>query len=198
MHRNNNVINGLNTIDTIRIELIGLTKEREIRLDKSRKEWETVKKERQDRAKEIDGLYDEVKVFTHKINILISSLVDNYTGESEAMDLAEEYLLKEIERNEGIEAYRMYVREQVRQGRSCYVYANAETTSNSEADTNYIEHKTAQIKALQEKIDKLREARKKLPSDGNKKPAPMPQMEKITLQDEQVIDIPDEMPILDD
>ena len=198
MHRNNNVINGLNTIDTIKIELIGLTKEREIRLENSRKEWDKVLKEKQDRTKEIDGLYDEVKVFTHKINILISSLVDNYTGENLAMDLAEEYLIKEIERNEGIEAYRMYAREQVRKGVSHYVLSNATLSFDPECDTNYIEHKTEQIKKLQEKLDGLREARKKLPENKNKKPAKMPKMEEMALQDEQVVEIPDEMPIIDD
>lgn len=198
MHRNNNVINGLNTIDTIKIELICLTKEREIRLENSRKEWDKVIKEKQDRTKEIDGLYDEVKVFTHKINVLISSLVENYTGQNNAMDLAEKYLIKEIERNEGIEAYRMYLREQVRNGNTNYINTRAEIITNPEADTYYIEHKTKQIKTLQEKLDALREARKKLPENKNKKPAKMPKMEEMALQDEQVVEIPDEMPIIDD
>ena len=154
MHEDKNFANLLNSIQIIKIEMIGLKIERDKLLIKRNGFWEKVMKKKENQVNEISGVIEEIGDVTYKINKLISSLTQ-YHGNKDVMKLAIQYIDEEIERDTVIHTSKVKAQKLVAAGKDCYLFPDGTTSKDPNVGTNYIMHKERQIKMLKEKRNLL-------------------------------------------
>ncbi len=135
-------------IDAIYNALRAAIKNRNRWQEEQRKLWSIIKKTKANHKNEMDAIGRHIGEETHKINCLISQLCQ-YKRTHKAMNLAYEYLKREIERlNEIIKRRREYA-ELVRAGKAYYQLDDGTMSTNPNTDREYINQKMAQRSKLQ-------------------------------------------------
>lgn len=96
----------------------------------------------------MNKISEEIGENTHEINIILNELT-KYKKTHKAMNIAYNYLLKEIERTKLIiDKWKKAVKD-VEEGRSIFIKATGENDTNTEPSKKYIQKKSVQLINLQ-------------------------------------------------
>lgn len=155
MHQNENIINVLNTIESIHLELQGIIYERQRLLNLAKEYWDIVRAHRVSRRREISITYQRVGNNTYLADRLIGRMVRSYSGEHAAIRLGIEYVETELERVRGIHEDRVELRDDVAHGRRGYIYSDGRTTEDPTVDNEYIASRERRIERLERWLEAL-------------------------------------------
>ena len=110
--------------------------------------WSIIKRTRTNHEKEMDRIDQQIGNATHKVNKVISQLCQ-YKKTHKAMNLAYEYLKKEMERISKIIDSKTRLANDVERGRATYITSAGRTITDTTEQRKYIKKKTEQYYKLQ-------------------------------------------------
>lgn len=111
------------------------------------REWEIVKRRRIDRTEELDRIDHAIGKQTHVVNQLLSELTQ-YRKTHRAMNLAYDYVSREITRIERIVAHWQNTIREVDAGRSFLINSRGVSHTNTTNLKNYVAKKRQQLSKL--------------------------------------------------
>lgn len=111
------------------------------------REWEIIKRRRIDRTEELDRIDRAIGRQTHAVNQLLSELTQ-YRKTHRAMNLAYDYVSREINRIERIVAHWQNTIREVDAGRSSLISSRGVSHTNTTGLKNYVAKKRQQLAKL--------------------------------------------------
>ena len=110
--------------------------------------WDRIKRYNCDRSTQMKEITEKIGKCTHKLNQLINELCQ-YRKTHRAMNLAHDYIVKEITRINKIVNSKKQLIAGVNRGSACLISSNGVTHTNTLSLENYVKQKTAQIASLE-------------------------------------------------
>ena len=135
-------------VDSIYNQMIRALDERRRLQEEQKALWRVIKSNHCNKSSQMNAIDAKIGYSTHKLNKLISELC-NYKKTHRAMNLAHDYITKELNRINKIINSKIELVRDVNAGRACLISSTGRTHTSTISQENYIRIKREQARKLE-------------------------------------------------